>query len=118
MSKDQARTALLGFNLVIGLLFLLFPRLSMRLYGLDPDTDRAAAYPVRYVGARSLVFAAMLADDEGSTALMKQLPTVAAVDGVANCLAGVTGEVPRRVAALGALTSAAAVAVGLAGRAG
>lgn len=116
MTSDQARTVLLGINLAIGAAFLLFPKLSMRLYGLDPEADRAAAYPVRYVGARSLVFAAMLADDDGSAALMKQLPTVAAVDAVANVCAGITGEVPRRVSIMGALTSAAAVAVGMAGR--
>lgn len=116
MNKDQARLALLGINLAVGVGFLLFPQRSMRLYGVDPDTNPAAAYPVRYVGARSLVFAAMLADAEGSTVLMKQLPVVAAVDAVANGLAVITGEVPRRSALFGALTSAAAIAFGAAGR--
>lgn len=116
MDSDQARTALLGMNLVIGILFLLLPKLTLRLYGLDPDDDRRAAYPVRYVGARSLVFAAMLADPKGSDALLKQLPVVAGVDAAANALAAGTGEVPRRTAALGALTSGVALVLGLIAR--
>lgn len=116
MDRETARKALLGINLVIGVAFLLFPKLSMRVYGLDPDANATAAYPVRYVGARSLVFAAMLADDEGTNALIKQLPVVAAVDGTANVCAMVTGEVPRRVALLGALTSAVAAGIGLSGK--
>lgn len=116
MSKDQARTALLGINLAVGVAFLLFPKVSLRLYGLDPESNRTAAYPLRYLGARSLILAAVLADDDGQGALMKQLPLVAAVDATANALALTTGEVPRRVAVLGALTSAVAVAVGFMGR--
>lgn len=112
MDRDTARKALLGINLGIGIAFLLFPRLSMRVYGLDPDTNATAAYPLRYLGGRSLVFAAMLADDEGATALTRQVPVVAAVDATANVLATVTGEVPRRVALLGALTSAIAAGIG------
>lgn len=112
MSKDQARVAFLGINLVVGVAFLFFPRLSMRLYGLDPDANPAAAYPVRYVGARSLILAALLLDDEGRMALTKQLPVAAAVDATANGCAALTGEVPRRVALLGALTSAGALAAG------
>lgn len=116
MSKDQARTALLGINLAVGVAFLLFPKLSLRLYGLDPEANRTAAYPLRYLGARSLVLAAVLADDDGQGVLMKQLPLIAAVDATANGLALTTGEVPRRVAVLGALTSAVAVAFGFMGR--
>lgn len=116
MSKDQARTALLGINAAFGVAFLLFPKSSLRLYGLDPETNRTAAYPLRYLGARSLVLAAVLADDDGQGPLMKQLPLIAAVDATANGLALITGEVPRRVALLGALTSAVAVAIGVMGR--
>lgn len=118
MDTHQARTALLVLNLVIGVAFLLFPRLSMRLYGLDPEDDRVAAYPVRYLGARSLAFAALLADADGAAALTKQVPLIASVDAVANSLAMITGEVPRRVTVLGALTSAAGAALGLASRDG
>lgn len=112
MDKDQAHKALLGINLVIGIAFLLMPKLSMRLYGLNPEQDATAAYPLRYVGARSLVLAAMLADDEGSAALIKQMPIIAGVDATANVLAAVTGEVPKRVALLGALTSGVAAVLG------
>lgn len=112
MDTAQAHKALLGINLAIGAAFLVAPKLSMRLYGLDPEKDATAAYPVRYVGARSLVFAAMLADDEGSAAFAKQVPVIAGVDATANVFAMVTGEVPKRVAVLGALTSAVAAALG------
>lgn len=112
MDRDQAHKALLGINLVIGAAFLLMPKLSMRLYGLDPQQNPTAAYPVRYVGARSLVFAAMLADDDGSAALIRQMPVIAGVDATANVLAAATGEVPKRVAFLGALTSVVAAVLG------
>lgn len=114
MDREQAGKALLGINLVIGIGFVLFPRQSMRLYGLDPKTEKAAAYLVRYLGARSLIFAAMLADADGRPALLKQMPVFAGADGVVNGLALMSGEVPRRVAVLGALTSALAVGLGFA----
>lgn len=44
MDKKQARTALLGINVVVGVAFLLAPKLSLRVYGLDPDADRAVAF--------------------------------------------------------------------------
>lgn len=116
MDKNQARNALLGINLVLGIAFLLFPRLSMRLYGLDPDRDAAAAYPLRYFGGRLLVFAALSMDKEVSGALMKQMPLTAGVDAVGNLSALATGEVPKRVAFLGALTSAVAAAIGFSAR--
>ncbi|HVM12858.1 MAG TPA: hypothetical protein VM287_00815 [Egibacteraceae bacterium] len=116
MDKETARKALLGINLVVGIMFLLFPKLSMRLYGLDPEKDVGAAYPVRYVGGRSLTFAAMLSDDQGTDVLTKQLPVIAGVDATANALAAMTGEVPKRVVVLGALTSGLATAFGLASR--
>lgn len=84
----------------------------MRLYGLDPERNPHAAYPVRYLGARSLVFAALLADQEGSAALIKQTPVLAGVDATANLLAAASGEAPKRVAFLGALTSVVAVGLG------
>lgn len=116
MDKKQARTALLGINIVVGVAFLLAPKLSMRVYGLDPDADRAAAYPVRYVGARSVLLAALLTDDKGSDLVLRQLPLLAGVDATASAFALATGEVPRRAAVLGALTSAVAVAFGFLAR--
>lgn len=116
MDKDRARTALLGMNLGLGILFLVFPRLAMRLYGLDPDRDAAAAYPVRYFGGRLLVFAALLADREAAGTVLEQIPLIAGVDATGNALAAVTGEVPKRAWLLGALTSAVAAVIGFSAR--
>jgi hypothetical protein len=112
MDKHQARTALLAINIALGVLFLLFPKLTLRLYGLDPDRDESAAYPVRYLGARSLLFAALLMDEDGREVLLEQWPVVLAVDSGANVLALVSGEVPKRTALLGGLTTGIAAAIG------
>jgi hypothetical protein len=61
MDSKQARTVLITMNVVLGVVFLLFPRLAMRMYGIDPDQNRGAAYPCRYLGANSLLVAGMLA---------------------------------------------------------
>ena len=116
MDKDQARNVLLGINLGLGTMFLLFPKLTMRLYGLDPEEQGAAAYPVRYLGARSLVYGALLMDEDGSEALLEQWPVATGVDATVNVLALISGEVPKRTALLGLLTSAAAAAVGFMAR--
>lgn len=56
-------------GLVFGIAFLLLPRLSLRLYGLDPDADPTAAYPLRYLGARPLLLAALMADETAAPRL-------------------------------------------------
>lgn len=116
MDQAQARKALLGINLVLGVMFVLFPRLSMRVYGLDPEDNASAAYPLRYLGARSLVLAALMADEEGNEALAKQVAVFAGADTTVNVLAAASGEVPRRATLLGALTSAIGVGLSLANR--
>jgi hypothetical protein len=118
MNAEQARMGLLGINLVVGVLFLLAPKLSMRLYGVSPDDNPAAPYPVRYVGARSLLIAALLANDRSKDALLEQIPLVAAADGLANAAAGLTGEVPKRALVGGFVTSAIAAVLGLKARNG
>ena len=118
MDKEQARAALLGVNLVVGLAFLLFPKLSMRLYGVDADANPAAAYPLRYIGARSLLFSAMLLDEDAADVLTEQTPVIVSADLTASGLALITGEVPRRAAVLGALTSGLTATLGMLGRDG
>ena len=114
MDGERAAKVLLAIDLVLGIAFLLFPRFSLRLYGLDPDAEPTAAYPIRYIGARSLLLAALMADAEGRPILVGKMPLIAATDAAVNGLALARGEVPRRVAVLGALTSAVAVGLGFA----
>lgn len=116
MDKSQARTAVLGINLVVGVLFVLAPRLGLRLYGVDPDENEAAAYPLRYLGARSLLVAGLLADDDLAGAVLDKAPLIAVGDGVVNVAALLSGEVPKRTVLLGALTSATGSALAFAAR--
>lgn len=117
MDATTARQALVGINLVLGGLFLLMPRIALRLYGLDPDRDQEAAYPVRYVGARLLLIAFLLGGEKDARRVMLDaLPVIAATDAGANLLAAMSGEVPKRTVLLGAVTSAAALAVGFVAR--
>ena len=112
MDRDQARLVFTGANLLFGALFLLLPRLSLRLYGVDPEQNPAAATALRFFGSRNLVLGVMLADDKSADAVLRQVPVVAGADAVA-CLAGaVTGEVPKRTVLCAALTSAITSAIG------
>jgi hypothetical protein len=114
MSNDTAKNTLLGINFGIGFLFLLFPKLAMRLFGIDPEQGEPGAYATRYLGARSILLGALLAGEpEGRRALLKLFPLIAATDATANVLAGATGEVPKRSVVMGAITSAVAVAAGM-----
>lgn len=61
---------------------MLAPRLGLHLYGVDPDENKAAAYPLRYLGARSLLVAGLLADDDLADAVLDKAPLIAAGDGV------------------------------------
>lgn len=116
MDRDTARNALFGINFGLGLLFLLVPRLGLRLYGIDPDTDRAASYPLRYFGGRLLLVAALLRDDDGQRSVLGSLPVFVATDGVANVMAAASGEVPKRTVVLGSATTALAFALGFTAR--
>lgn len=116
MDRDQARMIFAGANLFFGVAFLLAPRLSLRVYGLDPERDQAAALALRYFGSRSLLLAALLADEDTADAVLKQLPLVAATDGLACGAALVTGEVPKRSAIMAAVTSAITTAIGFQAR--
>lgn len=116
MDKSQARIAVLGINLVVGGLFLLAPRVGLRLYGVNPDDNKAAAYALRYLGARSLLLAVLLADDDVARKLLDQAPLIAVGDVVANVAALRSGEVPKRTVALGALTSATGSALAFSAR--
>jgi hypothetical protein len=114
MSNDAARNGLLAINFGIGVLFLLAPRLAMRLFGIDPDEGRLAAYATRYLGARSLLLGALLAGEPGGRrAVLRLFPLIAATDATLNILAARTGEAPRRTLLMGSLTSVTAVALGL-----
>ena len=116
MDRSQARMIFAGANAFFGILFLLMPRLALRLYGLDPDEDRTAGLALRYFGARCLMLAAMLADEDTAEAALRQLPAVAAFDGFACTAALVTGEVPKRAALMAGVSSAVTIAIGLQAR--
>jgi hypothetical protein len=105
MNKDQATTLLLGINLVTGIIFMLFPRTAMRLYQVDPDASGVAAFPTRVLGCRSLLFAALLADEKGRAVLLPRLPMLAALDLGVSGIALVTEELPRKPVLQGAATA-------------
>jgi hypothetical protein len=114
-TRDQARLLFSGFAIVSGAVFLLAPRSSLRLYGLDPEQD-GAAFVLRYVGRVSLFVGVLAANEDTGEAVLRQLPVLALTDGVA-CAAGLLrGEITKRTALLAALTSVAALAAGIKGR--
>jgi hypothetical protein len=109
MNDDTAKNVLLGINFGFGFLFLLFPRLSMRLFGIDPDGG--GAYATRYLGGRLVLLGALLSGENGRRVLVEHWPVLAATDATANVLAAASGEVPKRAVVMGAATSATAIAL-------
>jgi hypothetical protein len=89
------------------------PRLSGRLFGLDPDGNPQLTYMARLFGVRNLVLGCTLASTEGDTRRLWWQVGVAvdAVDAVASVLAMRKAEVSPGTGAL--LTATALCAAGL-----
>lgn len=105
--------ALVGVRGAIGVGAWTAPRLSGRLFGLDPEANPQAAYLGRLFGVRDAVLAVGVATNAGKQrAQWLQLGVVCDLaDAVAGVLAGRRGELPPQATVM--VTATALVAAGL-----
>ena len=111
--SDAIIKGLIGVRSVIGVGAWTAPRLSGRLFGLDPEANPQAAYLGRLFGVRDAVLAVGVATNSGKQqAQWLQLGVVCDLaDAAAGVLAGRRGELPGRATVL--VTATALLAAGL-----
>jgi hypothetical protein len=107
---------LVGVRAAIGGGAWLAPRLSGRMFGLDPEANPQAAYLGRLFGIRDAVLAAGTASNSGrAQAQWLQLGIVCDLaDAMAGVLAGRRGELPAKATVMVTLTALAAAGLGVA----
>lgn len=114
--SEQIVRRLIGVRAAIGVGAWLAPRLSGRLFGLDPDANPQAAYLGRLFGARDAALAFGLNASAGSQRAQWLRIGMACdvADAIAGLLAGRRGDLPLRSAALVTATAVMAAAMGAA----
>lgn len=110
----QAKVTLMSIRSVIGVLGWLFPNLSGRLFGIDPNENPSAPYLGRLFAARELALVApLLIEDEDVQRRSLQVGmAVDAADAAASVAAGVSGALPKRAVVMTGLTAVVAVILG------
>ena len=116
MANDQIVQGLIGVRGLIGVGAWLTPRLSGRLFGLDPDGNPQAPYLARLFGARDVALAVGLNSSSGSQRSQWLRIGIACdlADAAAGVLAGRRGELPKLPTVLVTATALGAAALGMA----
>jgi hypothetical protein len=116
MANDQIVQRLIGTRAAIGAGAWLAPRLSGRLFGLDPAGNPQAPYLARLFGVRDAALAYGLGTSSGAQrARWLQIGIACDVaDALAGVFAGRRGELPKHAAVLVTGTAVAAAAMGFA----
>jgi hypothetical protein len=99
---DLARSALGAIRSFNGLTALLMPRTMVRRLGADPDENGTAIYVLRMFGVRTIFLGAelFLLDGERREDALRDGVVIHACDATAALIAGVRGQLPRKVATL------------------
>jgi hypothetical protein len=111
--NEQVIQQLVAVRAAIGTGAYVAPRLSGRLFGLDPAANPQAAYLGRLFGVRdvALAFGLSAASDAQRSHWLRIGIACDLADAAAGVLAGRRGELPKRAAVL--VTATALVAAGL-----
>jgi hypothetical protein len=106
---------LVGLRGAVGAGAWLAPRLSARLFGLDPAANPQAPYLGRLFGVRDVALAVGLSSSNGSDRAQWLRVGVACdlADAVAGLLAGRRGELPKHATVMVTATALAAAALGV-----
>jgi hypothetical protein len=114
MDNDQTIQALVGLRGAVGAGAWLAPRLSARLFGLDPVGNPQAPYLGRLFGVRDVALAVGLSTSSGPERAQWLRLGMACdlADAVAGILAGRRGELPPLAAVLVTGTAVAAAGLG------
>jgi hypothetical protein len=105
--QELARVALATIRTVNGLAALLTPRMMLRRLGVEPETNGAAIYALRMFGIRTIILGAELfvARGERRDEAVRTGLLIHASDTASAFVAGVSGHLPRRAAALATIIS-------------
>jgi hypothetical protein len=116
MANEQIVQSLIGLRSAVGAGAWVAPRLSGRLFGLDPDGNPQAPYLARLFGVRDVALAVGLSSSTGAQRSRWLQIGIACdlADAVAGVLAGRGGELPKRATFLVTATALGAAAMGLA----
>ena len=114
--SEQIVQRLVITRTAIGLGAWLAPRLSGRLFGLDPDSNPQAPYLGRLFGVRDVALGFGLSTSSGADRQQWLQVGIACdlADAAAGLLAGRAGQLPKRAAALVTGTALMAAAMGVA----
>ena len=117
MANDQAIAGLVGVRSAIGVGAWVAPRVSGRLFGLDPGNNPQAPYLARLFGVRDAALGYGLSTSRGSQRALWLRIGIACdlADAAAGVFAGRRGELPGFAAVLVTATALGAVALGIAG---
>jgi hypothetical protein len=114
--NEQLVQQLVATRTAIGVAAWLTPRLSGRLFGLDPDANPQASYLGRLFGVRDVALGIGLRSSSGAERQQWLRLGVACdlADAAAGVLAGKTGALPKRATVLVTGTALMAAAMGIA----
>ncbi|HEY2161824.1 MAG TPA: hypothetical protein VGH24_10995 [Solirubrobacteraceae bacterium] len=114
--NDQHVQRLVATRSAIGVGAWLAPRLSGRMFGLDPAANPQAPYLGRLFGVRDIALGVGLSQSRGAERQQWLRIGVACdlADAAAGILAGRAGELPKRSTLLVTATALAAAAMGIA----
>jgi hypothetical protein len=115
MANEQILQGLIGLRGGVGASAWLAPRLSARLFGLDPSANPQAPYLGRLFGVRDVALAFGLSASDGAQRAQWLRVGVACdlADAVAGLLAGRRGELPKHATVMVTATALAAAALGV-----
>lgn len=113
--QQQIIEGLIGIRGAVGTGSWLAPRLSGRLFGLDPAANPQAPYLGRLFGVRDAALAFGLATTSGAQRAQWLQVGIACdlADAVAGLLAGRRGELPKRATVMVTTTAVIGAAMGL-----
>jgi hypothetical protein len=116
VANDQAIAGLVSARSAIGVGAWLAPRLSGRLFGLDPDQNPQAPYLARLFGVRDAALGYGLSTSQGAQRSLWLRIGIACdlADAAAGIFAGRRGELPPFAAVVVTGTALGAAALGIA----
>ena len=115
MANERAVQGLVGLRGSVGAGAWLTPRLSGRLFGLDPDHNPQAPYLGRLFGVRDVALAFGLSTSSGAQRVQWLRIGIACdlADAAAGVLAGRRGELPKLATTLVTATALGGAALGI-----
>lgn len=118
LKPSLARSLLAGMRLLIGLGALMAPKFGARLFGLEPERNPGLPYTMRLFAVRDAAMGVgLLRADSRDQHQWLDLGIASDVSDVgAALLAGRSGALPKRAAAMCALAATVAVGLGVAAR--